>query len=85
MTPDQAIQLATKISEAKIQLRTIATEHAYITTDEYAANQTIANLRLKLAEVDQQLFSLYRLIDSFMPRQSYHPTRHTPTIDDLDI
>ncbi len=84
MTQDQATELANKIAEIKIQIHNIAREDTIIHTDEYQANQTIADIRIKLAGVDQQLFGLYRYIDSFLPRRPVRATR-TPTIDDLEI
>jgi hypothetical protein len=83
MTPDQQNLLNTKLQDIATQLRDF--QPTFIaTTDDFEANQTIANMRMRLHLIDMEFFSLYRLMENFKENR---PRKHqpTPTIDDLLI
>jgi hypothetical protein len=82
MTHDQHDILTRKLLDIQTQLSNFRIPAP--SSDDYEANQLIADTRLRLENIDTQLFQCFYLLDRFMNRPMVRATR-TPTIDDLEI
>jgi hypothetical protein len=84
VTHDQLDILTRKLLDIQTQLSNFRIPQP--TSDDYEANQLIADTRHRLENIDTQLFQCYYLLDRYIDTRhtSVRPKR-APSIDDLEI